>query len=113
MLNAGHLVDYVTILGVVHSVCFHLLLHGKREDVAEHRFTFEQIRHQAQENALAFLLACVVYFKEQGQSPHQFFAVVGKTLASLLVRIQVAWRNGQLSAINLLPWCNRITQKFW
>ena len=49
--------------------------------MAEPTFTFEQIRHQAQENALAFLLASVVYFKEQGRSPHQFIANVGNTLA--------------------------------
>ncbi len=47
----------------------------------EHTFTFEQIRHQAQENALAYLLASVVYFKEQNHSPHQFMAAVGHTLA--------------------------------
>ena len=49
--------------------------------MAEHPFNFEQIRHQAQENALAFLLASVVYFKEHGHSPHQFIAAVGNTLA--------------------------------
>jgi hypothetical protein len=49
--------------------------------MAEHPFTYEQIRHQAQENSLAFLLASVVYFKEQGSSPHQFITVVGNTLA--------------------------------
>lgn len=49
--------------------------------MAEPAFTPEQIRHQAQENALAFLLASVVYFKEQGRSPHQFIAAVGNTLA--------------------------------
>ena len=49
--------------------------------MAERAFTYEQIRHQAQENALAFLLASVVYFKEQGHSPQQFIAVVGNTLA--------------------------------
>ena len=49
--------------------------------MAEPTFTSEQIRHQAQENALAFLLASVVYFKEQGRSPHQFVAAVGNTLA--------------------------------
>ena len=49
--------------------------------MAEPTFTFEEIRHQAQENALAFLLASVVYFKEQGHSPHQFIAYVGNTLA--------------------------------
>ncbi len=49
--------------------------------MAEPTFTYEQIRHQAQENALAFLLSSVVYFKEQGHSPHQFIAVVGNTLA--------------------------------
>lgn len=54
----------------------------KVKDVAEPRFTFEQIRHQAQENALAFLLASVVYFKEQSHSPHEFITVVGNTLAS-------------------------------
>ena len=47
----------------------------------EHTFTFEQIRHQAQENALAYLLASVVYCKEQSHSPHQFMAAVGHTLA--------------------------------
>ncbi len=50
--------------------------------MAELKFTFEQIRHQAQENALAFLLASVVYFKEQGHSPHRFITAVGHTLAS-------------------------------
>lgn len=49
--------------------------------MAEPTFTFEQIRHQAQENALAFLLASIVYCKEQGRSPHQFMAAVGNTLA--------------------------------
>src|SRR5436305_12434048 len=49
--------------------------------MAEPTFTSEQIRHQAQENALAFLLASVVYFKEQGRSPHQFIDAVGNTLA--------------------------------
>jgi hypothetical protein len=49
--------------------------------VAEHPFNLEQIRHQAQENALAYLLASVVYFKEQGHSPHQFIASLGNTLA--------------------------------
>jgi len=68
-------------LEVVDSVYFYLLLE-KRKDMAEHRFTLEQIRHQAQENALAFLLASVVYFKEQGNSPQQFMAVVGNTLTS-------------------------------
>jgi hypothetical protein len=34
--------------------------------MAEHAFTFEQIRHQAQEDALAYLLAAVVYFKAFG-----------------------------------------------
>src|SRR2546421_12725832 len=53
----------------------------KGKNVAEPKFTSEQIRHQAQENALAFLLAAVVYFKEQGRSPHQFVAAVGNTLA--------------------------------
>ncbi|GAC1346717.1 MAG: hypothetical protein NVSMB27_10790 [Ktedonobacteraceae bacterium] len=47
--------------------------------MAEHTFSFEQIRHQAQENALAFLLASVVYFKEQDLS--QFIAGLGNTLA--------------------------------
>jgi hypothetical protein len=67
-------------LGVVHSVCFHLPLE-EGKNVAEPTFSSEQIRHQAQENALAFLLASVVYFKKQGRSPHQFIAVVGNTLA--------------------------------
>ena len=49
--------------------------------MAEHPFNFEQIRHQAQENALAYLLASVVYFKEQGHSPHQFIAGLGNILA--------------------------------
>ena len=49
--------------------------------MAEHPFNFEQIRHQAQENALAYLLASVVYFKEQGHSPHQFIAALGNILA--------------------------------
>ena len=49
--------------------------------MAEPIFTAEQIRHQAQEDALAFLLASVVYFKEQGRSPDQFMAVVGNILA--------------------------------
>ena len=49
--------------------------------MAEHPFTIEQIRHQAQENALAYLLASVVYCKEHGHSPHQFMAAVGHTLA--------------------------------
>jgi hypothetical protein len=53
----------------------------ERENVAEPIFNFEQIRHQAQENALAYLLASVVYFKEQGRSPHQFIAEVGNLLA--------------------------------
>ena len=53
----------------------------KREKRAEHKFTAEQIRHQAQENALAYLLASVVYYKEQNQSPHRFMAAVGHTLA--------------------------------
>jgi hypothetical protein len=47
----------------------------------EPTFTFEQIRHQAQENALAYLLASVVYCKEQRHSPQQFMAAVGHTLA--------------------------------
>lgn len=54
--------------------------------MAEHTFTFEQIRHRAQENALAFLLASVVYFKEQGSTPEQFIDAVGNTLAP-------AWRD--------------------
>ena len=49
--------------------------------MAEHTFTFEQIRHRAQENALSFLLATVVYFKEQGRTPHQFIDSLGSTLA--------------------------------
>ena len=49
--------------------------------MAELRFTFAQIRHQAQEDALAFLLAPVVYFKGQGASLEQFFSSVGNTLA--------------------------------
>ena len=49
--------------------------------MAEHPFNFEQIRHQAQENALAYLLASVVYFKEQNHSPHQFIAGLGNILA--------------------------------
>lgn len=49
--------------------------------MAEPAFTLEQIRHQAQENALAFLLASVVYFREQGSSPQQFIAALGNTLA--------------------------------
>ena len=49
--------------------------------MAEPPFNFEQIRHQAQEDALAFLLASVVYFKEQGRPPHQFIAAVGNILA--------------------------------
>jgi hypothetical protein len=53
----------------------------KGKNMAEHPFTYEQIRHQAQENSLAFLLASVVYFKEQGRAPHEFIAVVGNTLA--------------------------------
>ncbi|HLH62720.1 MAG TPA: hypothetical protein VKV20_13635 [Ktedonobacteraceae bacterium] len=44
------------------------------------KYTYEQIRHQAQENALAYLLAAVVFFKQQARSPQQFFAFVGKTL---------------------------------
>ena len=48
--------------------------------MAEPKFTYEQIRHQAQEDALAFLLASVVYFKEQGRPPHQFIASVGNAL---------------------------------
>jgi len=65
---------------VVHSICFHLPLE-KGKNVAEHPFNFEQIRHQAQENALAYLLASVVYFKDQGHSPHQFIAGLGNILA--------------------------------
>ena len=53
----------------------------KGKSVTEPRFTYEQIRHQAQENALAFPLASVVYFREQGRSPHEFIAFVGNTLA--------------------------------
>ena len=53
----------------------------KREKRAEHKFTFEQIRHQAQENALAYLLASVVYHKERSQSPQQFMTAVGHILA--------------------------------
>jgi hypothetical protein len=53
----------------------------KGKTVAKPTFASEQIRHQAQENALAFLLASVVYFKEQGRSADQFMAVVGTTLA--------------------------------
>jgi len=49
--------------------------------VTEPIFNFEQIRHQAQENALAYLLASVVYFKEQDRSPHQFIVAVGNILA--------------------------------
>jgi hypothetical protein len=53
----------------------------KRKNMSEPKFTPEQIRHQAQENALAFPLASVVYFREQGRSPHEFIAFVGNTLA--------------------------------
>ena len=49
--------------------------------MAEHAFTYEQIRHQAQEDALAYLLASVVYFKGKGHSPHEFIAAAGETLA--------------------------------
>ena len=58
----------------------------KEKNVAEHTFTLEQIRHRAQENALAYLLASIVHFKEQGRSPHQFIEAVGNTLAP-------AWRD--------------------
>jgi hypothetical protein len=56
--------------------------------MAEPAFTPEQIRHQAQENALAFLLASVVYWKEQGHSPQEFIAALGNTLAP-------GWKNLQ------------------
>ena len=49
--------------------------------MVEPTFTSEQIRHQAQEDALAFLLASIVYFKEQGRSPHEFIVSVGNTFA--------------------------------
>lgn len=48
--------------------------------MVEHAFTFEQIRHQAQEDALAYLLASVVYFKRRGHSPHEFVTAVGGAL---------------------------------
>ncbi|GHO42381.1 hypothetical protein [Ktedonospora formicarum] len=49
--------------------------------MSEHPFTLDQIRYQAQDQALAFLLASIVYFKEQGCSPLPFIASVGNTLA--------------------------------
>src|SRR6266699_5021401 len=55
----------------------------KGKNVAEPKFTYGQIRHQAQENAIAFLLASVVYFKEQGHPPHEFFAFVVNTLVAV------------------------------
>jgi hypothetical protein len=56
--------------------------------VAEPRFTHEQIRHQAQEDALAYLLASVVYFKKQGRSPQEFIAVVGEILVPLWKKLK-------------------------
>ena len=60
----------------------------KGKNVAEPKFTYEQIRHQAQENALAFLLASVVYFKEQGRPPHEFFTFVGYTLVPVWKKLK-------------------------
>ena len=54
----------------------------------EPRFTNEQIRHQAQEDALAYLLASIVYFKKQGRSPQEFIAVVGETLVPLWKKLK-------------------------
>ncbi len=60
----------------------------KGKNVAEPKFTYEQIRHQAQENAIAFLLASVVYFKEQGRPPHEFFTFVGYTLVPVWKKLK-------------------------
>ncbi len=60
----------------------------KGKNVAEPKFTYEQIRHQAQENAIAFLLASVVYFKEQGRPPHEFIASVGNTLVPVWKKLK-------------------------
>ena len=69
------------------DTAFHLLF-GKGENVEEPRFTHEQIRHQAQEDALAYLLASVVYFKEQRRSPQEFIAAVGEALVPLWKKLK-------------------------
>jgi hypothetical protein len=46
--------------------------------VAEHEFTPDQIRNQAQGNVTAFILASIAYCKEQGRSPEEFITFVGK-----------------------------------
>jgi hypothetical protein len=60
----------------------------KGENVAEPKFTYEQIRHQAQEDALAYLMASVVYFKEQNRSPHEFITSVGNTLVPVWKKLK-------------------------
>jgi hypothetical protein len=60
----------------------------KGKNVAEPRFTYEQIRHQAQEDALAYLLASIVYFKEQNRPPHEFITFVGNTLVPIWKKLK-------------------------
>jgi hypothetical protein len=60
----------------------------KGKNVAEPKFTYEQIRHQAQEDALAYLLASVVYFKEQNRPPHELITFVGNTLVPLWKKLK-------------------------
>ena len=56
--------------------------------MAEPKFTYEQIRHQAQEDALAYLLTSVVYFKEQNRPPHEFITFVGNTLVPVWKKLK-------------------------